>query len=151
MQNEQITADFLTQDAPTGVVAVLVEGQTNEPPIRLVISHDVAEVLKYIAANRKADGTVTIVAPEGRITKWRRENNDLIPEMDSKVYTLEVKDFYVCTAVNAAGEYSRVGYIDTPGQRSARALELHTFGEERKLVDASNWVSLDRNVSVSFF
>lgn len=151
MQNEQITADFLTQDAPTGVVDVLVEGQTNEPPIRLVISHDVAEVLKYLAANRKADGTVAINVPGGRITKWRKENNDLIPEMDSKVYTLEVKDFYVCTAVNAAGEYSRVGYIDTPGQRSARALELHTFGEERKLVDASNWVSLDRNVSVSFF
>lgn len=108
---------------------------------------DVTRVLAYIEANRLADGLVAVYDHQGIYTKWCRHiRNTIVPDTDSKVHDILIKEAFVYDGQNAAGPYQRVVFRTASRYGFGRVLFLERMGFEEdskwRLATAEGWANL---------
>jgi hypothetical protein len=109
--------------------------------------HSTAAIMAHIEANRLADGTFAVYDHQGIYTKWCRHiRNTIVPDVDSKVYDIQVKDAFVYQGRNAAGPYERVVFRTASRYGFGKVLFLERMGFEEdapvRLACAEGWANL---------
>ncbi|MNC19306.1 hypothetical protein D3C81_176290 [compost metagenome] len=109
--------------------------------------HSTVAIMAHIEANRLEDGTFAVYDHQGIYTKWCRHiRNTIVPDADSKVHEILVKDAFVYEGRNAMGPYERVVFRTASRFGFGKVLFLERMGFEEdapvRLACADGWANL---------